>query len=150
MAEVVKILERGIRLIEENIKELEAIPKDKIIETRIAPTARGAMFTLRKAFYAVLGRLRKEKGVDRDLSIKEWKKTASYLIDYINKKGLTDIPMKIILQYEIDESQGKRIMRLSKAWLIYFEVEGIDKVDLTKIKEVKPVKVEEFEEKVEG
>lgn len=150
MAEVVKILERGIRLIEENIKELEAIPKDKIIETRIAPTARGAMFTLRKAFYAVLGRLRKEKGVDRDLSIQEWKKTASYLIDYINKKGLTDIPMKIILQYEIDESQGKKIMRLSKAWLIYFEVEGIDKVDLTKIKEVKPVKVEEFEEKVEG
>ena len=128
MSEIVKILERRISVIQDKIEDLKKIPSERIIQSRISPSGRGALYQLRKAFYATLG-----KKYDKELSINEWKKVAGKLVKFIGDKGLQDIPTKIILEYNIEESNDRKYIKFSRGWVIYFQVEDIEKLDLESI-----------------
>ncbi|HDI74665.1 MAG TPA: hypothetical protein ENF55_01775 [Thermoprotei archaeon] len=137
MSELIKMLKEAIMKLEKRealtvaeeeklkkySKELEAlrsIPMENTLQSRIAPTGRGAVFQLRKVFYATLS----DKGYDRDLSVAEWKKMISKLIDFMNEKGLSEIPTKIIVEYSEEEQDGKKVIKFKKARIFYFELAG--------------------------
>jgi len=101
------------------------------IQSPISPSSRGAMFNLRKAFYATLSRLAKEQGVDRSKSLEEWRKVARKLIEEIERRGITEAPCKILLTYEVASDGQSKYISFKDARILYFDLEGIIKVDLT-------------------
>jgi len=102
------------------LEELKQVKLEKTIQSRIAPTGRGAMYQLRKAFYAQVSK----EGADKELSAKEWRKVASTLVEFLNEKGLSDVPTKIILEYDIAEEGEKKYIKFKKARIYYFGIAG--------------------------
>jgi len=118
--ELTVVEEEKLKRLSKELEELKSIPMENTLQSRIAPTGRGAVFQLRKVFYATLS----DKGYDRDLSVAEWKKTVSKLIDFMNEKGLSEIPTKIIIEYDEVEENGKKYMKFKRARIFYFELAG--------------------------
>ncbi len=154
MEDLVKSVDQVLRLVEEGIKEgkfpeamrtyieqlgrnlrlfldvVEISALENTIQSPISPSSRGAMFNLRKAFYATLTRLVKEQGVDRNKSLEEWKKVASRLIEEIEKRGITEAPCKIFLTYTIASDGQSKYISFKDARIFYFDLEGIVRIDL--------------------
>ncbi len=118
-------LERLCRSIRDTLKVIEIVSGERTIQTGISPSARSAMFTLRKAYYATLGRLVKEQGVDRELSSANWRTVAGELIEFINKEGISEAPTKIVLDYDIAEKDGVKYIKIKRAQILFFELEGM-------------------------
>ncbi len=118
------------RNIRTTLRVLRAVTRENTIQTGISPSSRSAMYNLRRAFYAVIGRLAKEQGVDKNRSAQEWRKAASKLIEEIGKAGISEAPMKIVLSYDIIEEDGVKYMKLEKAEILYFELEGLLEINL--------------------
>jgi len=123
-------LQRLMRSIQDTIKVIEIVKQEKTIQSPISPSARSAMYNLRKAFYAVLGRLSKEKGVDKEKSISEWKNAAGKLVEFLNASGISEAPTKIVLFYNIIEEDGLKYLKFEKAEVLYFELEGVKDLKL--------------------
>ncbi|QOJ78526.1 hypothetical protein IG193_07155 [Infirmifilum lucidum] len=154
MEDLVKSVDQVLRLVEEGIKErrfpeamrtyveqlgrnlrlfldvVEISALENTIQSPISPSSRGAMFNLRKAFYATLTRLVKEQGVDRNRSLEEWKKAASRLIEEIEKRGITEAPCKIFLTYTVMSDGQSKYISFKDARVFYFDLEGIVRIDL--------------------
>ncbi len=121
-------LQRLVRGIRDTIRVIDIVGRENTIQTPISPSARSAMYNLRRAFYAVVGRLSKEEGVDKDKSVAEWKNIAAKLVDFLNKAGISEAPTKIVLSYMIKEEDGVKYLKFDKAEILYFELEGIKEV----------------------
>jgi len=118
------------RNIRETFKVLKIMAEPDTIQTPLSASGRGAMYNLRKAFYARLSRLSKEENVDRDRSTSEWRNAAQKLIEYMNNEGISETPCKIVLKYEIVEQDQIKYLKPVKATVLYFELEGIKEVPL--------------------
>lgn len=118
------------RQIRETLSVIEVILKENTLQTGISPSSRSAMYNLRRAFYATLFRLSKEEGIDRPKSQEEWKKAASKLIETFEKTGISEAPCKVVLTYEIAEEDGVKYIRFKDASILYFELEGVIRVDI--------------------
>jgi len=123
----VQQLERRMR---EMMTAVEVTVRENTIQTPISPSSRSALYNLRKAYYATLSRLVKEAGVNRDKSLEEWRKVASRIIREYEERGLSETPSKIILTYEVREEGGTKYLAFREARILYFELEGILKIDL--------------------
>lgn len=124
--EAVRIyVERLGRSIRETLSVIETVMRENTIQTGISPSSRSAIYNLRRAFYATLSRLSEEKGVDKDRSVEEWKNAVSRMIDFINKEGINEAPMKIVLTYSIASDGDKKYVRPEKAEILFFELEGV-------------------------
>ncbi len=123
-------LQRLVRGIRDTIRVLDIVGRENTIQTPISPSARSAMYNLRRAFYAVVGRLSKEKGIDKEKSTAEWKDVATKLVDFLNKAGISEAPTKIVLSYNIVEENGVKYLKFDKAEILYFELEGIKELKL--------------------
>ncbi len=123
-------VERLGRSIRETLNVIELVGKPQTIQSPLSASGRGAMYNLRKAFYATLSRLTKEEGVDRDLSIEQWRNAARRIIDFMNEEGITEAPTKIVLSYEIAEAEGKKYIKPKVAQILFFELEGVKEVKL--------------------
>lgn len=123
-------IERLGRSIDETLNVLGVVLRENTIQTPISPSSRSAMYNLRRAFYAVLSRLQKERGVDRNLSTSSWKEAAGKIIDFINQVGISEAPIKIVLTYSIADAGGKKFMKLEKAEIFYYQLEGIRELEL--------------------
>lgn len=123
-------VERLGRSIRDTLNVLEIVGKPYTIQSPLSASGRGAMYNLRKAFYATLSRLAKEEGVDRDRSVEEWRKAARRIIDFMNEEGITESPSKIVLSYEIAEEEGKKYVKPKSAQILFFELEGVKELPL--------------------
>ncbi|RLE84750.1 MAG: hypothetical protein DRJ41_02575 [Thermoprotei archaeon] len=124
--EVARIyVERLGRSIRNTLSVIETVLKENTIQTGISPSSRSAIYNLRRAFYANLSRLVEEEGVDKDRSTEEWKSAVSKMIEFINKEGISETPMKIVLTYSIAEEGDKKFVRPEKAEILFFELEGV-------------------------
>jgi len=122
-------LQRLVRSIRDTINVIEIVGKPNTIQSPISPTARSAMYNLRRAFYAVVGRLAKEQGVDKARSTEEWKSIASRLVDFLNQAGISEAPTKIVVSYKIAEEDGKKYLKFDRAEILYFELEGVKELE---------------------
>ncbi|MEM0493977.1 MAG: hypothetical protein QXU72_01770 [Thermofilum sp.] len=118
------------RRMKEFMTAVEVSVRENTIQTPISPSSRSALFNLRKAYYATLSRLVKEKGLNREKSLEEWRSAVSRIIEEYEKRGLSETPSKIIVTYEVKEEGGMRYLSLKEARIFYFELEGILKLDL--------------------
>ncbi len=118
------------RSIATTINVLEMVARENTIQSPLSPSARGAMYNLRRAFYATLSRLVKESGVDRERSVESWKAAASKIVDFINEAGISEAPTKIVVTYEVAEEGGVKYLKLNRAEILYFELEGVKTLDL--------------------
>ncbi|MEZ0346692.1 MAG: hypothetical protein ABWK01_09090 [Infirmifilum sp.] len=156
MEELVKNVDQILKLVEDSIKErkipetmrtyveqlgrnlrlfldvAEISVQQNTIQSPISPSSRGAMFNLRKAFYATLSRMVKEQGVDKNRSLEEWRRTAGILIEETRRRGITEAPCKIVLTYEISSDSQSKYISFKDARIFYFELEDIIHVDLSK------------------
>jgi len=124
--EVARIyIERLGRSVRETEGVLKLVLMENTIQTPISPSSRSAIYNLRRAYYAVLSRMEKEKGVDRARSTELWRAAVNKLIEYINAEGISEAPMKIVVTYDIEEEDGKKVLKLKKAAILYFELEGV-------------------------
>lgn len=114
------------RNIEETLKVLQIVTKENTIQTGISSSSRGAIYNLRRAFYAILSRLEKERDINREKSVENWKNFVGGLIDFINHKGISEAPMKLVVSYSIKEEENIRYIKLDKAEILYFELEGVE------------------------
>ncbi|RLE79523.1 MAG: hypothetical protein DRJ51_07620 [Thermoprotei archaeon] len=108
------------------LEELKKIRLENTIQSRIATSGRGAMFQLRKAFYAQLS----AEKLDKKKSSSEWKRVATKLVEFLNEKGLSDIPTKIILEYDVIEEEGVKYLKFKTARIYYFELAGYYTLEL--------------------
>jgi len=122
-------IQRLGRSIEETIKVLETVTKENTIQTGISSSSRGAVYNLRRAFYATISRLEKEEDIDRNRSIDEWRSFISKLIGFINEHGISEAPMKIVLSYNIVTDNGVKYLRIERAEILYFELEGVKELE---------------------
>lgn len=129
MRTYVEQLERNLRLF---LDVAEISIQQNTIQSPISPSSRGAMFNLRKAFYATLSRLVKEQGVDRNKSLDEWRRVARALIEETQRRGITEAPCKIILTYEVVTDSQAKYIAFKDARIFYFELEDIIKLELSK------------------
>ncbi|MGB9708911.1 MAG: hypothetical protein ACPLRJ_00365 [Infirmifilum uzonense] len=129
MRTYVEQLERNMRLF---LDVAEISVQENTIQSPISPSSRGAMFNLRKAFYATLTRLAREQGVDRNRSLEEWRRVAGVLIEETRKRGIIEAPCKIVLTYNIVSDSKSKYISFKSARIFYFELEDIIKLDLTK------------------
>lgn len=118
------------RRMREFMTAVEVSIRENTIQTPISPSSRSALFNLRKAYYATLSRLVKEKGLSREKSLEEWRRAVSRIIEEYEKRGLSETPSKIIVTYEVREEGGVRYLALKEARIFYFELEGILRLDL--------------------
>jgi len=124
--EVARIyIERLGRSIRDTLSVIDTVMKENTIQTGISPSSRSAIYNLRRAFYATLSRLSEEKGIDKDRSTEEWKNAVSKMIEFINKEGISEAPMKIVLTYDIAEENGKKYVKPERAEILFFELEGV-------------------------
>ncbi len=131
LPEAVRIyIERLGRSIRETLSVIDTVMRENTIQTGISPSSRSAIYNLRRAFYATLSRLSEERGVDKEKSVEEWKKAVSKMIDFINKEGISEAPMKIVLTYDINEENDKKYIRPKEAEILFFELEGIKSLTL--------------------
>jgi len=137
LSELVELLKRAIKKLEEPrreelqaaLTELKSIDISSAVQSGIAASGRGAIYQLRRAFYARLSRLVKEEGVNKERSVEEWRKTAGTLIDFMNEKGLDKVPCKVVLSYEVAEENGVKYLRFTRARIYYFGIEGVETLD---------------------
>jgi len=108
---------------------LETVTKENTIQTGISSSSRGAVYNLRRAFYATISRLEREEDIDRNRSIDEWRSFVSKLIGFINEHGISEAPMKIVLSYNIVTDNGVKYLRIEKAEILYFELEGVKELE---------------------
>ncbi|HDI31552.1 MAG TPA: hypothetical protein ENF80_01925, partial [Thermofilum sp.] len=119
LPEAVRIyIERLGRSIRETLSVIDTVMRENTIQTGISPSSRSAIYNLRRAFYATLSRLSEERGVDKEKSVEEWKKAVSKMIDFINKEGISEAPMKIVLTYDINEENDKKYIRPKEAEIL--------------------------------
>ncbi|MEM4411572.1 MAG: hypothetical protein QXO66_01860, partial [Thermofilum sp.] len=103
------------RRMKEFMTAVEVSVRENTIQTPISPSSRSALFNLRKAYYATLSRLVKEKGLNREKSLEEWRSAVSRIIEEYEKRGLSETPSKIIVTYEVKEEGGVRYLSLKEA-----------------------------------
>jgi len=145
MSEIVKILRNIIGRLEElrkmgelsaereekldkltkMLEELKTLRLENTIQSRIAASGRGAMYQLRRAFYAQIA----SQKLDKIKSVDEWRKVAQKLIDLLNNKGIVDVPTKIILQYDIAGEGDTKYIKFKQARIFYFEPAGYHVID---------------------
>ncbi len=131
---VEKLKEKGLS--EEEIKEiLETIKKEELkeaekpsevegkiigeekLETRVCPTGRGAIFRLKRAFYATIS----SEKADLEKSQEKWRTFASKIVEKMNAEGVSEKPAKIILElYKVLEND-KLVLVPKKAKVEIFE-----------------------------
>ncbi len=113
------------RRIRDTLAVIELVGREDTIQSPLSSSGRGAMYNLRRAFYAVISRLEKEENVDRDRGVEEWRKAAGKIIDAINSAGISEAPTKIVLTYRIAEDGDVKYWKPESAEIMYFELEGI-------------------------
>lgn len=118
------------RRMREFMTAVEVSVRENTLQTPISPSSRSALYNLRKAYYATLSRLVKEKGLNRERSLEEWRKAVSRIIEEYERRGLSETPSKIVIAYEIKEEEGVRYLSFKEARIFYFELEGIVRLDL--------------------
>ena len=88
-----------------------------VMETRISTTMRGAVFRLRRMFYANVN----NQKADLERSRKEWRQFIAKIIDISSKKNIADKPCKIILRCVEKTSRDKKYITPVKAKIIVYE-----------------------------
>ncbi|MEM2282346.1 MAG: hypothetical protein QXH26_02210 [Candidatus Hadarchaeales archaeon] len=66
---------------------------------RISPTGKGAIFRLKRWFYASVYSSTPTEA--REASLTAWKELVSKLIEELNKRGATELPARLSLSYEL-------------------------------------------------
>ncbi|MHA1609211.1 MAG: hypothetical protein ACTSUJ_04310 [Candidatus Njordarchaeales archaeon] len=130
--EIERLRKAGIERAEKEklLKELRelvsATREANVINIRIATTARGAIFRLKRGVWALMGQLKKQykEKFDLETSKSNWAKMASLIIRKINEAGLTDYPTKIIMTYDVIEQDEKVIFKPKEARILTFEPAG--------------------------
>ena len=160
-AEIEKLREAGVsreekeKLLQQLKEWVSASREANIINIRIATTARGAIYRLKRGVWATLNRLQKKYGnqFDLDKSKRNWGRIASLIVRKINEAGYTDYPTKIIMTYDLIEEDGKLIFQPSVARILIFEPAGhlLATFEEAKEEEVseEALKIEEKEEEEE-
>ncbi|MHA1616978.1 MAG: hypothetical protein ACTSX9_06725 [Candidatus Njordarchaeales archaeon] len=158
--EVEKLRKAGVeraekeKLLQELRELVSATREANVINIRIATTARGAIFRLKRGVWALMGQLKKQyqDRFDLETSKNNWAKMASLIIRKINEAGLTEYPTKIVMTYEVVEQDGKVIFKPKTARILTFEPAGhllatFEEAEKEEVKEeVIEVKEEEGEE----
>jgi len=99
--------------------------------TRIHKSGRALVRALRNWFYAKLNELRKRMPIDEDLSIKLWKQTVTYVIEYLNKTGLTEKAVQARIDYEITLINFSMIFRIKKMKFTSYEPSGYGELEFS-------------------
>ncbi len=124
---VEKLREKGlsedeIREIIESVKREEKSEEGKIIgteklETRVCPTGKGAIFRLKRAFYAMIS----NEKADLEKSQEKWRAFASKIVEKMNAEGVSEKPSKIILELNKVIENDKLALVPKKAKVEIFE-----------------------------
>jgi len=159
-AEIEKLREAGVsreekeKLLQQLKEWVSASREANIINIRIATTARGAIYRLKRGVWATLNRLQKKYGnqFDLDKSKSNWGRIATLIVKKVNKANLSDYPTKIIMTYDIIQENGKYVFRPKEARILVFEPAGhilvaMEEAEKEEISE-EAIKVEE-KEKIE-
>lgn len=111
---------------DEQIEKILAALEGKIaihqIVTRISPSGRGALFRLKRAFYAILS----QEKANPKISTEYWKDFASKIIETSSSHDVQDMPCRIKLEYVIkDTPEGKVIKPIAATIEVYDKVKEI-------------------------
>ncbi len=131
-AEIEKLREAGVRRKEkekllQQLKEwISASREANVINIRIATTARGAIYRLKRGVWATLNKLQKtyKEQFDFERSKNNWGRIATLIVKKVNEAGLSEYPTKIIMTYDILQENGKYIFRPKEARILVFEPAG--------------------------
>ncbi len=101
----VKDIIKGALVTKEEEKRVEKPPEKPpeaagVIRLKIAASGRGAVFKLKRAFWAAVS---KEKR-DAERSGQYWKEFAGKIVQKLNEEGASDKPVRIVLHYNIVEN----------------------------------------------
>ncbi|MCS7385346.1 MAG: hypothetical protein NDF55_01205 [archaeon GB-1867-005] len=111
--------------IEKILAALEGRIATRQVITRISPTGRGALFRLKRAFYAIIN----AEKADREKSTEFWREFASKIVEAGSKYEIQDKPCRIRLEYAVKETpEGLKVVRPISA-----TIEVYDKVSEIKI-----------------
>ena len=111
--------------IEKILAALEGRIATRQVVTRISPTGRGALFRLKRAFYAIVN----SEKADRLKSAEFWKEFAGKIVEASTKHGIQDKPCRIRMEYAIKvTSDGVKVVKPIAA-----TIEVYDKVEEVKV-----------------
>jgi len=128
-AEIEKLRQAGVEREEKEklLQELRALVtaarEENVINIRIATTARGAIFRLKRGVWATMNKLQKtyKEQFDLDKSKANWGRMASLIIRKINEAKLSDYPTKIIMTYDVVQKDEKYVFKPKEARILIFE-----------------------------
>ncbi len=128
-AEIEKLKKAGIERAEkekllQELKNLISVAREEnVINIRIATSARGAIFRLKRGVWATISKLQKthKDKFDINKSKENWGKMASLIIRKINEAKVTDYPTKIVMTYDVIEENGKMIFKPKEVRILVFE-----------------------------
>lgn len=112
---------------DEQIEKILLALKGKVstsqLVTRISPTGRGALFRLKRAFYAVVA----SEKADVKRSAEYWKEFAGKIIEAANTHNIQDVPCRIKLEYSIIiDAEGIKFLKPIAATIeVYDKVKEI-------------------------
>lgn len=87
---------------------------------KMSPTCRGAIFKAKRWFYATFCKRSSQEVVDHNK--KAWAQLATKLVEEANKLGISDKPVRLTIEYNVDQS-GK--FQPVKATLEVFEMKSL-------------------------
>ncbi|RLE82782.1 MAG: hypothetical protein DRJ51_00455 [Thermoprotei archaeon] len=117
----------------------------KVWRSKIAPTARGAIFRAKRWFYATYySRAPEEK---REISKQNWANLARKLVEETNREGVSDKGARVIIYYRDDEG----VFRPLRAEIEVYNLNPIKTLTITMEEGAVPPEapseeVEEYEE----
>ncbi|MEM4461684.1 MAG: hypothetical protein QW695_02270 [Candidatus Bathyarchaeia archaeon] len=108
---------------------------------RISPSGRGAIFRMKRWFYATFYSNISDKEV-KESNRKAWLDISRRLIEEINKRNAADKPTRIVLEYEAD---SKGLFKPISATVEVLELKPVETfktyfLEETKLKEVEQLK----------
>jgi hypothetical protein len=108
---------------------------------RISPSGRGAIFRVKRWFYATFYSNIPDKDV-RESNRKVWLEISKRLIDEINKRNAADKPTRILLEYEVDQ---KGLFKPISATIEVLELKPVETfktyfIEETKLEEIEKLK----------
>ncbi len=131
-SEIEKLRKAGVsreekeKLLQQLKAWVSASKEANIINIRIATTARGAIYRLKRGVWATLNRLHKKYGnqFDMEKSKNNWGRIATLIVKKVNEANLSEYPTKIIMTYDIIQEDNKYVFRPKEARILVFEPAG--------------------------
>lgn len=131
-AEIERLREAGVKreekekLLQQLREWINASREANVINIRIATTARGAIYRLKRGVWATLNKLQKTYGNQFDLekSKNNWGRIATLIVKRVNEANLSEYPTKIIMTYDIIQEDSKYVFKPKEARLLVFEPAG--------------------------